>query len=105
MPEENTVTVKLPTFWPHRAKLWFHQADAQCALRKITGDHTKYWHIVSSLDENSATRVMHLKNNPPGEKKYEAIKAKLLDAYTLTKENAQTCYSTELVYTAKHLPK
>ena len=80
----SSVSIKLPTFWPHRAKTWFHQADAQFGLRRITEDDTKYWHVVASLDDDSATRVMKLMDNPPEKNKYEAIKAKLLDAYTLT---------------------
>ena len=84
MAEENAVAVKLPTFWPHRAKLWFHQAEAQFSVRRITEDDTKYWYVVAALDENSATRVMHLMDNPPAVKKYEAIKAKLLDVFTLS---------------------
>ena len=37
-----SVTVKLLTFWTHRAQIWFHQAEAQFNLRNLTVDDTKY---------------------------------------------------------------
>ncbi|XP_069753876.1 ethanolamine kinase 1-like isoform X7 [Narcine bancroftii] len=48
--------VKLPTFWPHRPHPWFQQAEAQFHIRNITNEATKFWHVVASLDEDSAAK-------------------------------------------------
>ena len=49
------VSVKLPTFWTTMAAAWFTQAEAQFGLRGITSDDTRYWHVVSALDAETAT--------------------------------------------------
>ena len=54
------VTVKLPPFWAQEAEVWFSQAESQFLLRGITSDETKYHHVVSSLDYNSASMVRDL---------------------------------------------
>jgi hypothetical protein len=52
------VAVKLPTFWAANPRAWFAQADAQLALRKVTCEETKYWHVVSALDQDTAARIV-----------------------------------------------
>ena len=72
------VSLKLPTFWPERAKLWFHQAEAQFKLRNISTDETNNYYLLSSVDTDTAIRVMHLIEKPSDETaKYATIKAKL----------------------------
>ena len=81
----NAVSLKLPAFWPERAKLWFHQAEAQFQLRNISTDETKYYYLLSALDTDTATRVMDLIEKPPETAKYAIIKARLLHLFTLSK--------------------
>ena len=39
------IAVKLPQFWPDKARLWFVQAEAQFTLGKITAEKTKFAYV------------------------------------------------------------
>lgn len=84
MPEENAVSLKLPTFWPAQAEVWFVQAEAAFHTRNITVDSTKYSYVVSSLDQDTATRVLDYLKAPPDNNKFEGLKTRLLDTFTLS---------------------
>ena len=73
MATENAVSLKLPTFWTSQPLVWFAQAEAQFELRKITADETRYYLVLSALDQGTATRLLDLISNPPGNNKYEAL--------------------------------
>ena len=57
--EGNTVSLEHTMFQtsqpPHT---WFTQAEAQFHLRKIAIDETKYFYVISSLDEENATGLL-----------------------------------------------
>lgn len=80
----SAVSVKLPTFWPANAAVWFVQAEAQFATRGITADETKYYHVVAALDQDTATRVLDLIQAPPASNKYQALKERLQQTFMLT---------------------
>ncbi|KFD51305.1 hypothetical protein M513_07905 [Trichuris suis] len=82
-PSQTTaaLAVKLPQFWPHSAKLWFAQAEAQFALARITASITKFYHTIASLPDSIATQVDDLLE-PYGDTPYEYLKAKLLERLT-----------------------
>ncbi|KFD54768.1 hypothetical protein M513_04468 [Trichuris suis] len=84
-PSQTTaaLSVKLPQFWPHSAKLWFAQAEAQFALAKITASTTKFYHTIASLPDSIATQLDDLLE-PYGDAPYEYLKAKLLERLTTT---------------------
>ena len=73
MAEENAVAIKLPTFWTSQPRVWFAQAEAQFVIRKITADDTKYYHVLSALDQDTATRLLDLISSPPSENKYQTL--------------------------------
>ena len=80
----NAVGIKLPPFWPEDPVIWFAQAEAQFTLRGITADQTKYSHIITTLDQNSARRVRATLANPPeGDNKYKTIKDELCGVFEL----------------------
>ncbi|XP_012939640.1 uncharacterized protein LOC106012154 [Aplysia californica] len=85
MGEENkavfAVSLKLPTFWTTNPEAWFAQAEAQFAICCVTVDDTKYYHVVASLDSQTATRALSVLVSPPQEHKYETIKTFLLSAF------------------------
>ena len=56
--------VKLPPFWTEKTALWFAQAEAQFAIKRITADKTKYAYIVSMLDDKSASHAMDIIETP-----------------------------------------
>lgn len=82
--EISAVSVKLPGFWSERAAVWFVQAEAQFAVRGITSEDTKYHHVVAALDQDTATRILDLLQDPPPTDKYTAIKDRLLKTFTLS---------------------
>ena len=65
MAEENAVALKLPTFWCSQPRVWFAQAEAQFEIRKITADETRYYYVLSALDQDTATRLLDLISAPP----------------------------------------
>ena len=79
MAEENAVALKLPTFWTSQPRVWL---EAQFAIRKITADDTKYYHVLSALDQDTATRLI---SSPPPENKYQVLKDRLVDTFGLSK--------------------
>ena len=85
MAEENAVALKLPIFWTSQPEVWFAQAEAQFAIRKITADETKYYHVLSALDQGTATRLLDLISSPPTDNKYEALKDRLFATFSLSK--------------------
>ena len=81
----SAVSVKLPPFWPDKAILWFVQAESQFHLRSITTDKTKFAHVVTMLDSNTAEHVMDIIRNPP-EDSYETLKTRLTGAYAISED-------------------
>ncbi|GFR76394.1 retrovirus-related Pol polyprotein [Elysia marginata] len=81
-----SVAIKLPTFWVTSPLAWFAQTEAQFALRNITQDETKYFHVLAALDTNTATRALSLLTAPPPSNKYGALKEFLISAFGLTDE-------------------
>ncbi|GFR81956.1 retrovirus-related Pol polyprotein [Elysia marginata] len=82
----DSVALKLPTFWVSSPAARFSQAKAQFALKNITQDDTKYYHVVSSQDTNTATRSLSVISSPPTTYKYKTLKSFLTSAYGLTDE-------------------
>ena len=78
------VSIKLPTFWPKKAEIWFAQAEAQFTLKQVTADNTRYSYVVAALDDESAGRVLDILRAPPANHRYTAIKNRLVGAYKLT---------------------
>ncbi|KAJ8391890.1 hypothetical protein AAFF_G00083610 [Aldrovandia affinis] len=54
----HAVALKLPEFWQEHAAVWFAQAEAQFALRGITQEDTKYYHVVAALNSSTASRAI-----------------------------------------------
>ena len=59
------VAVKLPQFWPDKARLWFVQAEALFTLGKITTEETKFAHIVTMLDSSTADQAIDILTELP----------------------------------------
>ena len=83
-PVITNVALKLPAFWTKNPEAWFLQSEAQFGLRKISADETKYYHVIAALDTDTATRAARFMRNPPPNNKYEALKAFLVRAYSLS---------------------
>ena len=77
----NAVAIKLPTFWTAQPTVWFLQAEAQFNIRKVTEDSTKYYYVVSALDQTTASRITDVLQNPPDNGLYDNLKKRLLETY------------------------
>ena len=85
MAETNAVAIKFPTFWAQQPEVWFLQAEAQFHIRKITGDTTKYYHVVAALDQETSGRVLGTLSSSPTDNKYADVKQRLLTTFGLSK--------------------
>ena len=78
------VSVKLPQFWPDRARYWFAIAEANFETSRITSKKTKFNYVVMQLDQKTASRLMDVIENPGEEDPYKALKDRLLESFELT---------------------
>ena len=77
------VHMKLPTFWPDTAEVWFAQADAQFAIRNLTSSKTKFYHAVAVLPQEVASQILDLIRAPPSGDPYGVLRERLITLYTL----------------------
>ena len=99
MPEQEEVMgvrLKLPLFYVNNATFWFNVAEQQFTIYNITKDNTKFSHLVTSLQEDVAHRVMAEIESPPATGKYDNLKEALMRHFTLT--------SAEMAATLLDLP-
>ena len=64
VPVAANVSMKLPTFWPDAAEVWFAQADAQFGIRNLTVSKTKFYHPVAVLLQEEASQILDLIRAP-----------------------------------------
>ena len=87
MEQQNAVALKLPTFWTTQPQVWFQQTEAQFHIHQITADDTKYYFVVSALDQETAGRIVDYLCAPPATGKYEGIKTLLNKTYGLNRRD------------------
>ena len=75
--------MKLPTFRPDAAEVWFAQTDAQFAIRNISSSKTKFYHAVAVLPQEVASQILDLIRAPPLGDPYEVLRDRLVRLYTL----------------------
>ena len=80
----NAVAVKLPTWWPDQPEVWFARVDAIFRQRNITADATQFDHVLATLDNDAATRVLDVIRAPPAGRSYQALRDRLVGALALT---------------------
>ena len=83
VPLAANVSMKLPVFWLDAAKVWFAQADAQFAIRNVTVSKTKFYHAVSVLPQEVASKILDLISAPPAGDPYGVLDECLIMLYTL----------------------
>lgn len=82
----NSVSVKVPPFWPDEPELWFAQLESQFALANITIDSTKYNYVISNLDYKYVTEIKDIIKSPPTVNKYDKIKSELISRLSSSHE-------------------
>ena len=100
----NSVSVKVPAFWPDSAEAWFVQVEAQFALKGVTASSTKFYYCVSSFNQETANQVLDLIKNPPSSDPYEALKNRLLKLFALDDYQRYEAISNPVSYTHLTLP-
>ena len=76
-------SLKLSTFWPDSAEVWFAQTDAQFDIRNITSSRSKFYHAVAALPQDVAGQVLDLIRSPPKDDPYQVLRDRLVRLYTL----------------------
>jgi len=84
------VTVSLQPFWPDRPAIWFAQAEAQFELAAITCQRTKYFYVVSQLNQQQAAEVADIITSPPDHEPYDRLKAELVRRLFALREEGVT---------------
>lgn len=79
-----SIKLKLPQFWERSPVPWFVQAEAQFALNRITGDTTKFHHVISALPQSAIESVLDFLENPPNTDLYKNLKKLLIDRHSLS---------------------
>ena len=80
--EVNAVGIHPPAFMETAATAWFHIMEAQFALRKVTVEETKFYHILAALPPEVVAR---LPNTIISQKSYEDLKVEVIQLYERTK--------------------
>ena len=87
--DTHAVGLKLPVFWADHPHVWLQQAEAQFAVRNVTGsqlaDNTKYHYVVAVLNQATALRVIDVLEDPPHHNKYDNLKRRLTDKFGLSR--------------------
>jgi hypothetical protein len=76
--EISRVAVWLPPFWTERPAAWFAQAEAQFHLAGISNELTKFYHVISQLDQQCVIEVEDIINSPPQQDPYTTFKTELV---------------------------
>lgn len=82
------VGIKGMVFWPEKPALWFAQMEGQFILSGITSDATKFYHVISKLDVQTATEVEDIIVNPPAQNKYDKLKQELITRLSASREHS-----------------
>jgi len=82
----NRVGIRVPPFWPEKPAVWFAQLEGQFALLSITQDTTKFYYVISHLENKYAAEVEDVITNPPPTGRYRKIKAELIRRLSLSEE-------------------
>lgn len=78
----DSVSVKLPPFWPADTSLWFRQVESQFRVKGITVQQTKFDYVVMTLSPEIAYLVRDLIADPPDDNPYDELKKQLVKRTT-----------------------
>jgi hypothetical protein len=80
------VGVRVAPFWPDKPAIWFAQLEGQFIISNITADSTKFYYVISQLDNQFAAEVEDIIVSPPASNKYEKLKSELIKRLSASKE-------------------
>jgi hypothetical protein len=76
--EVSRVAVPLPPFWAKRPAVWFAQAEAQFFLAGISSETTKFYHVISQLDQRYPAELEDVITSPPERDPYTTLWTELM---------------------------
>jgi hypothetical protein len=82
----NRVGIRSQLFLHEKPAAWFAQLEKQFALSSITQDATKFYYVISHLENKYAADVEDVITNLPPTGRYEKIKAELIRRLPLSEE-------------------
>jgi hypothetical protein len=82
----NRISIPVPPFWLKKPAMWFVQLEGQFALSNITQDTTKFYYVISHLENKYVAEVEDVITNLPPTGCYEKIKAELIRHLSLSEE-------------------
>jgi len=71
----NRAGIRVPPFWPEKPAVWFAQLEGQYTSSSITQDATKFYYVISHLENQYAAEVEDVITIPPPTGRYKKIKA------------------------------
>lgn len=80
------VGVRVAPFWPDKPSIWFAQLEGQFAISNITANSTKFYYVISQLDNQYAAEVEDIIVSPPETNKYAKLKSELIKRLSASKE-------------------
>lgn len=81
------VQPRLPQFWLEDPEIWFAQAEAQFHISEIKDDTTKFYQVISQLEQRYVRELKDLIRNPPVANKYGKLKVQLIKRLSISREH------------------
>lgn len=81
-----SVNIRLPTFWSNSVAAWFFQVEAQFTIGQVKSDLKKYNYVVASLPQDVAESLMDIFESPPETDLYKNLKDTLIKRHSLSIE-------------------
>jgi hypothetical protein len=88
------VAVRLPPFWAERPAAWFAQAEVHFTLAGISNERTKFYHVISKLDQQHAAQVEDIITSPPQKNPYTKLRTELVKRLSPSKEQGTPQFHT-----------
>lgn len=85
--EVNRIAIRVPPFWPEKPAMWFSQLESQFHLSNVTQDCTKFWHVVSQLENRYAVLIEDIITKPPTNDKYATLKSELIRRLSVSQQS------------------
>lgn len=79
-------SVRLPTFWKNRPRLWFIHLESEFNAYRVRSDDARYNAIVRHLDEEVMIAVADILEAPPATGKYDSLKKHLIKRFIDSQE-------------------
>jgi hypothetical protein len=71
-------------FWSNSLAAWFRAAEAQFAIRGVTGALDRFYVVLGALSEANVDKVKHIVEQEPDKNSYQSLKDGLLAAHVMS---------------------